>query len=50
MYTMYDWEVMADAMEEVNDWEAFEADMATMERPYPSEEDLDAMYEEFCGE
>jgi len=31
MYTMYDWEVVADAMEEVAEWENMKSDFPTEE-------------------
>jgi len=44
-YSMEQFEIMGDAMEEVREWELFEADMAS--HPYdecePSEEDIDRM-------
>ena len=43
MYTMYDWEVIADAMEDVAEWEAHEADMLTMEIESPTDEKMEEM-------
>lgn len=42
-YSMEQFEMMADAMEEVAEWEAYEADMAEQADALPSDEEMEAM-------